>query len=137
MEDGSFNLKIYSPVGAALQERVRWATIPTLTGEVTVLPDHCKYISVLGVGVLSFQTVNGSSVSQLVIRRGSCYFADNELSVIGDAIFQPGIAQVEFEEQKRELRSFIAKGEIGTAEYSLAQDQLTAIEAAEKLSKPH
>ena len=137
MENQSFNLKIFSPVGEALQEAVSWVTLPTVTGEITVLPQHCKYIGILGVGILSYQTLGSSTVSRLVVRRGTCYFANNELEVIGDAIFEPGASIVQFEEQKRELTALLAQTPVEAPEYALAQDQLIAIEAAEKIAKTH
>lgn len=54
------NLEIVTPERVVSRQTVRQITVPTTTGEITVLPDHIPLVSVLQPGVIEFKKEDGS-----------------------------------------------------------------------------
>lgn len=56
----TIKFEIVTPEKLVLKEMVMQATIPTTSGEITVLPDHIPLVSILKPGVLELKKEDGS-----------------------------------------------------------------------------
>ncbi|WKZ24697.1 MAG: ATP synthase F1 subunit epsilon [Patescibacteria group bacterium] len=54
-----FTFEIVSPERVVLKSRVSRVTVPTVSGEITILPHHIPLVSILAPGVVEAETENG------------------------------------------------------------------------------
>lgn len=103
----SLILSLVTPERKLLEESVAQVTLPTETGEVTILPDHIPYIATLKPGEARVETARGE-VQSFAVLGGFVEFHDNKLSVLADAAERADEIDVEraerAEERARELR---------------------------------
>ncbi|OGH70094.1 MAG: ATP synthase F1 subunit epsilon, partial [Candidatus Magasanikbacteria bacterium RIFCSPHIGHO2_02_FULL_51_14] len=59
------NFKIVTPEGIVYQDEIAQATIPTMDGEITILPDHVPLVSILKTGELRVKDKEGEHVMAL------------------------------------------------------------------------
>jgi F0F1-type ATP synthase epsilon subunit len=85
MSADTFQLKVITPEGVALDERVLSATVPTSEGEIGVLTLHTRYCGLVGNGKLSYAKVGGANES-LVVHEGFCHFIDDSLTILADSV---------------------------------------------------
>lgn len=60
MNQKLIQLEIVTPERVVSRQLVRQITVPTTTGEITVLPDHIPLISILEPGVIEFKLAEGT-----------------------------------------------------------------------------
>lgn len=61
MSDKLIKFEIATPERVVLKEDVFQATIPTASGEITILPDHIPLVSILKPGVLELKKIDGTT----------------------------------------------------------------------------
>lgn len=82
----SFSLKVFTPAGLVFESQVSSVYLKTLDGEIGILPDHTKYVGVLGAGQLKFTaTASKDRVSSMQIDGGFCSFSAGVCSVLADS----------------------------------------------------
>ncbi len=79
----SINFEIVTPEKTVLKEEIVEVTIPTESGEITVLPKHAPLVSVLKSGVLSFKKGDGSS-SVAFVSGGFVEVLNDKVVVLAD-----------------------------------------------------
>ncbi|MDD2434010.1 MAG: F0F1 ATP synthase subunit epsilon, partial [Bacilli bacterium] len=57
-EKKSIKFEVVTPERVVSKQRVLQVTIPTESGEITVLPEHIPLVSILKPGVLELKTVD-------------------------------------------------------------------------------
>ena len=82
MSTKKLHLKIVTPERVILEEDVDQVTLPTMEGEITVLPDHIALISALKSGDI-IAVANGEHIPVAVVG-GFIEFKNNELAVLAD-----------------------------------------------------
>lgn len=60
--DKTIKLKITTPEGITYENDIFQATIPTTSGEITILPNHIPLVSVLNTGELRVKDKSGEQV---------------------------------------------------------------------------
>jgi F-type H+-transporting ATPase subunit epsilon len=100
-------LEIVTPEKKVLDESVDSVTVPTVTGEIGVLPNHAPLISALKSGILTY-TVKGST-DKLVVSGGFVEVSTDQVSVLTDVA-----------ERADEIDAEAARIERDTAEKALA-----------------
>ena len=81
----AYRLKVYTPTGLLLEETVAKVKLNTPTGEISVLPAHCKYTGVLAKGVMEAQIDSSTEVRKVTISGGFCNFDEDCLTVLADS----------------------------------------------------
>lgn len=61
MSDNIIKFELVTPERVVLKEEVRQITIPTRSGEITVLPNHIPLVSVLKAGIIEVITEKGET----------------------------------------------------------------------------
>ena len=57
----TIEFEIVTPERVVLKEEVLQATIPTQSGEITILPDHIPLVSILNPGVIELKKPSGEN----------------------------------------------------------------------------
>jgi|GEM_PF-1580785 len=82
-----FELKVFTPVGLALEASVTAVSLWTSDGQIGILPNHAKYMGLLGTGTLEFVNDTPSKEKTRVqVAGGFCSFANNTLSILADSV---------------------------------------------------
>jgi F0F1-type ATP synthase epsilon subunit len=95
MADGTFQLKVFSGRGLEIEAVVTSAAIPTESGEIGVLADHCDYVGLLGTGLVAYTTgaapASGAEAptKRCLVSGGICTFKENVLTLLADTVDNP------------------------------------------------
>ena len=79
--------KIVTPEKVVLEKKISQATIPTVDGEITILPNHRSYIAGLKAGEILVKCIDekqGDKKCAMAVSGGFIEFADNKLVVLAD-----------------------------------------------------
>lgn len=77
-------LKIITPEGVAFNEVVQSVNLPTVDGEVGILPGHIPLLTLLQAGEIYLRRNNGQ-VEHLAVDRGFARVFSNEVSILTEA----------------------------------------------------
>jgi F0F1-type ATP synthase epsilon subunit len=95
MTDASFQLKVFSGRGLEIEATVTEVTVPTESGEIGVLADHCEYVGLLGTGLVSYSASQATgvnptaSVKRCLVSGGICTFKGTTLTLLADTVDNP------------------------------------------------
>ena len=94
MTDGRFKLKVFSGRGLEIEAAVTSVAVPTESGEIGVLADHCDYVGLLGTGLVSYTAAATPSEREAPAKRclvsgGICTFKENVLTLLADTVDNP------------------------------------------------
>src|SRR4051812_45180930 len=107
-------LEIVTPEKKVLGESVDTVTIPTMSGEIGILPSHAPLISALKSGILSYTT--GSKTEKIVISSGFVEVANDNVSVLADIAEMSDEIDVEAAQAEQAEAEKILAGWGGTEE---------------------
>lgn len=112
-------LEIVTPEKRVVDETVDSVTVPTLSGEAGILPNHAPLISALKPGILSFS--NKGTTEKLAVARGFVEVSSDTVSVLTDlaenaAEIDVEAARIEREEAEKALAAVATASIDETAE---------------------
>lgn len=84
MSKDNFFIKIYTPKGLVVDDVTSGVYFPTVEGEIGVLPQHIKYVGILGTGLLTYTSHPQKSANKVAISEGICYFDDDCLTLLAE-----------------------------------------------------
>lgn len=106
--DNNFYLEIISPEGIQFNGDVESVTLPTILGEITVLPHHVSLSTKLAEGEVKI--VTGGKTTYIAIGGGFFEFSNNSGQVLSDfAIRAESIELARAEERKREAEAQLSE----------------------------
>ena len=111
-------LEIVTPEKRVVDETVDSVTVPTLTGEAGILPNHAPLISALKPGILTF--INKGTTERLAVAGGFVEVSSDTVSVMTDTA-----------ESSAEIDVDAARTERDAAEKALAAVASGSIEETE------
>jgi F-type H+-transporting ATPase subunit epsilon len=79
----TIKFEIVTPEQVVLKEAVVRATIPTTSGELTILPDHIPLVSVLQSGVIEVEKDNGE-IEIMVVSGGFLEVQSGKIIILAD-----------------------------------------------------
>ena len=79
----TIKFEIVTPEQVVLKEAVVRATIPTTSGELTILPDHIPLVSVLQSGVIEVEKDNGE-IEVMVVSGGFLEVQSGKIIILAD-----------------------------------------------------
>ena len=79
----TIKFEIVTPEQIVLKEAVVRATIPTQSGEVTILPDHIPLVSVLRPGIIEVEKAD-SSLDLMVVSGGFLEVMSGKIVILAD-----------------------------------------------------
>lgn len=129
-----FNLKIVAPRGLVCEEQVSSVIVPTVEGDIGILPDHAKYSGMLGVGILEYQTTNNNQTKKVVVAEGFCNFEDGTLVILADEVALPAdVAGPNFFTDEKSTNATLSGTSGFNPEWDLLNSRSKKYQAARKL----
>ena len=102
-----FNLSITTAERIVFEsDKVKFATLPTSTGELTILPSHSPLMSVLGTGETIIATEEGES--SVFVDGGLLLVSDDKVEVLTDTAEKAtDLDEAKIEEAKRKAEKLL------------------------------
>ncbi len=83
MSGSFFNLEIYTPARVVVKKmEADEITVPTVSGEVTILPQHTHIIEKLDTGIMT--VVTGSEKKHFLVTTGICKVLNKQITILAD-----------------------------------------------------
>ncbi|MCX6795278.1 MAG: ATP synthase F1 subunit epsilon [Candidatus Falkowbacteria bacterium] len=82
-ENKSIKFEIATPERVLLKEEIVSVSVPTASGEVTILPDHIPMVSILKPGVLEIRLLSGET-SLVAVSGGFLEVLKNKIVILAD-----------------------------------------------------
>jgi F-type H+-transporting ATPase subunit epsilon len=79
---GTFNFNVVAPDGQVLNKNVDFVVVPSVNGELGILPNHAPLIASLGIGVIRY-TEDGK-VKRIAISGGFMEVVNNKVTVLAN-----------------------------------------------------
>ncbi|MDD5626041.1 MAG: ATP synthase F1 subunit epsilon [Patescibacteria group bacterium] len=79
----TIEFEIVTPERVVLKEEVLQATIPTQSGEITILPDHIPLVSILNPGVIELKKPSGEN-EIISVSGGFVEILKNKIIILAD-----------------------------------------------------
>lgn len=89
MSDGTFQLKVFSGRGLEVEAAVRSVSVPSETGELGFLPNHCEYVGLLSTGIGEYVSSTDGASKRFLASGGIVTFSDNVLTLLADTVDLP------------------------------------------------
>lgn len=100
----TIKVKIISQTKTLFDEECLSATLPSATGQITILPNHASLITLLDMGRV-FLTLSNDGNKEMLISGGTASFANNELTILTeDGIASEELIREEIEEALKNAR---------------------------------
>lgn len=135
----TFSLEVVSPEGIIFQENIQETSVPTLKGQITILPHHAPLFTKLIEGEILI-TKEGKKIS-IAVMGGFLEIKNNSVQILSDyAIRAESIEIAKAEERKRKAQETI-KSKEGKKEFIVAEKDLRKsileLKVAQKIRKKH
>jgi len=88
MSDGTFQLKVFSGRGLEVEAVALSACVPSESGELGFLPNHCEYVGLLSTGIGEDRAGDGVS-RRFIATGGIVTFSNNVLTLLADTVDLP------------------------------------------------
>lgn len=116
------SLQILTPDRELLNEEVDEILVPTVNGELGILPNHASILTQIQPGELT--VINGSKRSSYAITGGYLEVNDNKVNILGDfAIRSEDIELAKAEEAKKKAEALM-KDKTSNVEFAEIEAQL-------------
>ena len=89
MSDATFQLKVFSGRGLEVEAIVSDATVPSESGELGFLQNHCDYVGLIATGITQYTDAGDSSAKKCLVSGGICTFNNNVLTLLADTVDKP------------------------------------------------
>jgi F-type H+-transporting ATPase subunit epsilon len=129
--------KIVTPEKVVIQKEISQATIPTVDGEITILPNHRSYIAGIKAGEIIIKCPEEKKQKQaLAISGGFIEFADNKLVVLADTAERAeDLDLARAEEAKKKAEKLKEQKFTDETQYAMVAAQLEKEMARVKVAK--
>lgn len=111
--------KIVTPEGVVYENTIDQATLPTVNGQVTILPGHRSYIAALKAGEVALK--KGSDEVRLATSGGFVEFDRNVLTVLADTAERAEAIDIKRAEEARKRAEELRKEKVSMSELEYAK----------------
>ncbi|AZZ38224.1 ATP synthase F1 subunit epsilon [Bdellovibrio sp. qaytius] len=119
-----FKLNLLTPEKkVVVDQEITEAVIPTISGEVDILPGHVPMIANLGTGILKFKVKDTGAIFKAVISSGYCEVNPEGVNILTESI-----------QLKEEISEEKAKAQVAEANAKLTKESLTDAQFEETLT---
>lgn len=100
----NIKVRIISQTKPLFDAQCSSVTLPTATGQITILPNHASLITLLDMGQV-FLTLADSDTKEMLISGGTASFSNNELTLLTeDGVASDELIKEEIEEALKNAR---------------------------------
>ncbi len=138
LTDMNIKFKIVTPERTVLEQEITQATIPTVVGEITILPNHRSYIAGLKPGEILVKCLEQGKTKDcaLAVSGGFVEFHNNELTILADTAERAEELDLKRAEEARKRAEELKKRKItDEKEYATVLAQLEKELARIKVAK--
>lgn len=132
-------LKIVSPMGTVFSQDVDQVTLPSIQGEITLLPHHTALFTKLSDGEAYIK--QGNKTSSIAIIGGFLEVKNNKANVITEYAVHADNIQTAKAEEARKKAEEIMKNKKETVDFVIAEKELQKsvleLNVAEKIKRRH
>jgi len=89
MSEGTFQLKVFSGRGLEVEAKVSGATVPSESGELGFLENHCDYVGLISTGITQYTDAGDNTTKKCIVSGGIVTFSDNVLTLLADTVDLP------------------------------------------------
>ncbi|HBI25663.1 MAG: ATP synthase epsilon chain [Candidatus Wolfebacteria bacterium GW2011_GWC2_39_22] len=111
--------KIVTPEATVYENEIDQATLPCISGQVTILPGHRSYIAALQAGELMLKK-NGEEI-HLAVSGGFVEFVNNTLVVLADTAERAEAIDIKRAEEARQRAEDLKKEKVSVSEMEYAK----------------
>lgn len=131
----TLRFKMVTPVTTIFEQDVTGVSLPTLLGEITVLPNHTELVSILVPGELTVRTVEKNF--PMAVSGGVIEVTNNTLYVLADSAQHATDIDISAaEDRTKQLEQDLSdRSQLDLTTYSLLQRQLEEERAKLKVGK--
>lgn len=127
--------KIATPEKVVYESEIDYVTLPTVEGEIAILPNHLPIISILKAGELCVK--EGDNLIAMVISGGFLEFKNNTLTVLADTAERvEEIDLIRAEEARKRAEELKTEKRVDEREYAMLasriEKELARIKVARK-----
>ncbi|MGI9548364.1 MAG: ATP synthase F1 subunit epsilon [Bdellovibrionales bacterium] len=107
-------LSIYTPEKSLLVKKsIEEALVPSVKGELGILPGHASLVSLLQAGVLKYKSVGASQWEKVAIGWGYLEISKEEIKVLAEsAETKETLNRIQVEKELQELESQLLKWDL-------------------------
>lgn len=116
-------LDIITPIKSVLSQEVDQITLPTESGEITILPNHIPLLTKVKPGELTIKKNNKSSF--FAITGGFLEMKDNKITILADYAIRAEDIEVAKAKEAQERAEKAMKEKISGRDFAQAEAQLT------------
>lgn len=117
------NLRIITPERVLYDGNVEQVTVPTQSGEITVLPHHIPLVGLLKPGELVFKKLN--DMLPMVVSSGMFHIGIDEVIILADTAERvEEIIEERAEEARKRAEELLAEQTFDTTEYAVIAAKL-------------
>lgn len=128
--------KIITPEKLVVEENVDQVTIPTKSGEITVLKNHLPLVSAIQPGEIILK--KGADLIPLAVSGGFVEIFDNQITILADTAERvEEIDLARAEDARRQAETLLKEKQIDTADYTALQAKLEKELARLKVARKH
>jgi F-type H+-transporting ATPase subunit epsilon len=128
-------LEVITPTKSILKEEVDEITIPTLEGEISVLPNHANLLTKLSQGAMSVR--NNNKIETFAILGGFLEVANNHVNILADHAIRANDIEVAKAQEAQERAKLAMKNKQNEADFRVADLELKKALLELKIVKKH
>ncbi len=132
----TIKFEIVTPERIVLKEEVLQASVPTQSGEITVLPDHIPLVAILRTGVIELKKISGEN-EVISVSGGFVEVMKNKIVILADtAELAVELDEARIEEAKKKAEEMKKWKDIDAAQFAeisgLIEKQLARSKAVKR-----
>mgnify|MGYP006272008193 CR=1 FL=1 len=89
MSEGTFQLKVFSGRGLEVEAKVSTASVPSESGELGFLENHCDYVGLISTGITQYTDSTDNVTKKCIVSGGIITFSNNVLTLLADTVDLP------------------------------------------------
>ena len=133
-ESGNFTIKVYTPAGLHTKAVVSSVSLPTVAGEIGVLPQHTRYTGLIGTGIMEFTPSAGGQSVKLVLSGGFASFTGDVFTVLADSVdSEASVDKATYAARRAEYQKVVEEGNTHNPDWAIAKEKLARLDAIETL----
>jgi len=128
-------LEIITPVKVLLKEEVDEITLNTVTGEISILPNHIDLVTKITPGEMTIKRNN--KIDLFAITGGFLEVAENHVSILADYAIHAGDIEISKVEEAKQRAERAMKDKTSEKEYQEIQTELRRTALELKVARKH
>lgn len=129
----TFQFKVCTPNGEVVNKLTNELILETYNGQITLLPAHTNYTTILGSGILQFKNED-DEIEKIVVTGGFINFTNDSVIILTDSVdFKDEVPQDALELRIKELETELDKVDFNKPEANYFVEQLKRCNAIKEL----